>query len=139
MNKARSAAFKKVTDKFRKGNGANKATPSQLLLLEKLIETDLGFTEQSLERYVSTRPVLKGQKPTHFYIDIAHEKTKIAIEIDGWKHQMPKSQQYDKERERLLSTDKLGSWKILRFWNKEIETDIDAVVYKIRCAIEQNQ
>jgi len=56
----------------------------------------------------------------------------LVIEIDGGQHNEPKGQQRDKERTEGL--EKKG-YKVLRFWNNDVLTNIEGVFEMIRQAL----
>jgi len=61
-----------------------------------------------------------------YILDFYSPKNKLAIEIDGSQHLQNK--EYDKERSEYLLT--LGI-RVIRFWNNEINLNIDGVINKI--------
>lgn len=75
---------------------------------------------------------LKGERhkgyPSHYKIDIANVKNKIAIEVDGNSHNAISRKTQDKKKEAKLV--ELG-WKVIRFKNKEILNDLEGCVRKI--------
>ncbi len=62
-----------------------------------------------------------------YIIDFYAPSIKLAIELDGNDHKENKD--YDKNRTNYLKDKGI---KVLRFWNSEIENDIDKVLEKIR-------
>jgi very-short-patch-repair endonuclease len=60
-------------------------------------------------------------------------KVKLIIEIDGLIHKKPELKEHDKKREQDLKA--LG-YCMLRFTNKEILTDIENALKKIRTEVE---
>ena len=58
---------------------------------------------------------------------VCHEK-KLIIEIDGGQHNEEKNIAYDKERTKYLKTK---GFKVIRFWNDEIKTNLDGVYEEI--------
>ncbi len=89
-------------------------TPQEVLLWAKLRKTQLGF---KFKRQHSVGP---------YILDFYCPDKKLAIELDGSQHLQNK--EYDRERTDYLSV--LGI-KIIRFWNNEINTNIDGVLQKI--------
>lgn len=61
-----------------------------------------------------------------YVLDFYSPRNKLAIEIDGSQHLDNKS--YDEERSKYLEV--LGI-RVIRFWNNEINTNIDGVINKI--------
>ncbi len=90
-------------------------TPAEMLLWEKLKTKKLGvkFRRQHVIEY--------------FIPDFVSLSLKLIIEIDGKIHLRRKTE--DEERTRLL--EMLG-YKVLRFKNEEVETNIAWVVQKIK-------
>lgn len=71
--------------------------------------------------------------PTCYKIDIGNEILKIAIEVDGKSHYMASRKEADRKKTKWLN--KLG-WKVLRFTNKEILTNISKVLSEIQKEIQ---
>ncbi|MDQ3014935.1 MAG: DUF559 domain-containing protein [bacterium] len=67
-----------------------------------------------------------------FIVDFYCPSQKLIIEIDGATHKQ--AQEYDKERTHFLES--LG-FKIIRFWNSEIDTNLDKVLSKIRTSLSR--
>ncbi|MDQ5971132.1 MAG: hypothetical protein QG566_78 [Patescibacteria group bacterium] len=76
-----------------------------------------GQTGYKFKRQYSVGPYVLD-----FYCSIK----KLAIEIDGSQH--IENKEYDKERTKFLNN--LGI-RVLRFWNNEVNANIDGVVDKI--------
>ena len=71
---------------------------------------------------------IRRQYPIDKYIvDFICRSKKIIIEIDGGQHNDEKYIKYDENRSKDLS--KLG-YKVIRFWNNDIDKNIEGV-YKI--------
>jgi very-short-patch-repair endonuclease len=71
----------------------------------------------------------RRQVPREGYIvDFACLKSKIVIEVDGAQHGEPGLSDKDAERDARLSA---GGFKVLRFWNNEVNESLDAVVETI--------
>ena len=67
-------------------------------------------------------------------VDFACPNAKLAIELDGGQHD---------ERRVLddLRTQRLNraGYKVIRFWNNEISTNIEGVLYSIREALRKSE
>lgn len=61
-------------------------------------------------------------------VDFACLKSKLVIEIDGAQHGEPGHLRRDAERDARLAT---SGFKVLRFWNHEVNENLDAVVETI--------
>jgi very-short-patch-repair endonuclease len=66
-----------------------------------------------------------------YIVDFYCREKNLVIELDGFQHLQAKD--YDKERDLYLDT--LGL-KVLRFWNYEINTNIENVLMRIRLELE---
>ena len=69
-----------------------------------------------------------------FIIDFYIPKIKLAIEIDGSGHNTKEGKDYDKMRTEYLESKDI---KVLRFWNSEIEKDLENVLEKIKKEINR--
>ncbi len=89
-------------------------TPQEVILWSKLRNNQLGF---KFKRQYSVGPYVLD-----FYCPIK----KLAIELDGSQHL--ENKEYDIERSEYLVVFNI---KVLRFWNNEINTNLDGVIIKI--------
>ena len=108
------------------GNGCGLTVPQQMLLneldgfvAEFAIKT--GFSQKDNSGY-----------PTCYKVDLANEKLKIAIEVDGFSHCSLKAQERDAKKEKFLIS--IG-WKVLRFKNAEILNNVQDCVQKVKSMI----
>jgi very-short-patch-repair endonuclease len=68
----------------------------------------------------------RRQVPFRNYIlDFAEHRSKLVIELDGSQHGLKENRLYDERRDTLLRSE---GYRVLRFWNGEIEENIDGVV-----------
>ena len=99
----------------------NSATPQEIILWSKISNSQLGFKfrrQHSIGNYI---------------VDFYCPEAKLVIEIDGSEHL--KQADYDNERtEYLLST----GCKVLRFWNNEINKNLEEVIMKIEEELEKS-
>ena len=71
----------------------------------------------------------KRQYPIGEYIvDFVCKEKKIIIELDGSQHNFEENIKNDNERTEYL--ENLG-FKVIRFWNNEIEDNIDGVILEL--------
>lgn len=69
------------------------------------------------------------QYPIGSYIaDFCCRKLKIVIEIDGGQHNNTNDIEYDNKRTKYLSEK---GYKVIRFWNNEIDDNIDGIYEKL--------
>jgi len=89
-------------------------TPQEVILWGRLRRNTLGC---KFKRQYSVGP---------YILDFYSPKNKLAIELDGSQHVINKD--YDKERSKYLAVFGI---RVLRFWNNEINVNIDSVMDKI--------
>ena len=71
----------------------------------------------------------RRQYPIGSYIvDFICNEKKLIIEIDGGQHNEDKNLIYDQERTKYLETK---GYKVIRFWNHDIENNIEGVYREI--------
>lgn len=107
---------------LRGGNG--KYSNAQRLLWERLNVVSRGW---EMEQAVSLISRQQGY-PSNYKLDIGNTYYKIGIECDGSSHSSAKARAKDKKKEEKLS--ELG-WKVLRFSNSEILSNVDSIVTQI--------
>lgn len=67
-----------------------------------------------------------------YVLDFACSDAKLGIELDGSQHGEAAHQQHDAKRAQEFA--KLG-WKILRFWNNEVNENMRGVLEAIRAEL----
>jgi very-short-patch-repair endonuclease len=92
----------------------NQATPQEVILWSYLRNSKLGFKFR------------RQHSIGNFIVDFYCPETRLIVEIDGSQH--IEQEQYDNERTIFFS--KLGC-NVIRFWNNEINTNIEGVIMKI--------
>jgi len=71
----------------------------------------------------------KRQYPIGKYIvDFVCLDKKFIVEIDGWQHKEENQERYDQGRTKFLED---SGFKVLRFWNNEINDNLEGVFLKI--------
>ena len=101
--------------RYRRQELRSKATLQEIILWKYLRQSNLGF---KFERQHSIGP---------YIVDFYCAKKKLIIELDDSQHLDNK--EYDKERTDYLIN--LG-YRVLRFWNGEVNTNLSWVLTKIR-------
>jgi very-short-patch-repair endonuclease len=96
--------------------------------------------EQALWQHVRRKQILGlqfyRQKPLlSFIVDFYCPKAKLVIELDGSQHYEPDHRARDRERDARLNT--LGL-RVLRFDNRQVLREMDAVLEVIRRAAEES-
>jgi very-short-patch-repair endonuclease len=61
-----------------------------------------------------------------YVVDFYCSEKKLVIEIDGWQHK--EQERYDEERIKYLESLEL---KVLRFWNNDVNDNLNGVILKI--------
>ena len=94
--------------------------------------------EQILWNILRNRQVLgykfRRQYPIgNYVVDFVCKENKMIIEIDGGQHNTPEGILADENRTKYLQS---VGYKILRFWNNEIDNNIEGVYQKIIEQIE---
>ena len=106
------------------GNGKPATIAEQSL---NILLDGLNFVPQYIQP--TRQKIYNGETlPTHFKIDLANPKLKIAIEIDGNSHNALVRRAQDKKKESFLTG--LG-WKVLRFKNAEVLDSPEATLFTI--------
>ncbi len=71
----------------------------------------------------------KRQVPIYNYVvDFVCEEKKLIIEIDGGQHNEPNNINEDNIRTNILEKE---GYKVIRFWNNEIDNNIEGVYQKL--------
>jgi ATP-dependent helicase HrpA/adenine-specific DNA-methyltransferase len=71
----------------------------------------------------------RRQFPIGNYIaDFYCQEKKLIIELDGWQHKRERDRKYDKRRSEYFEE---LEFRVLRFWNNEINEDLEGVFLKI--------
>jgi len=92
----------------------NNPTPEENILWQRLRNNRLGFKFR------------RQHSIGNFIADFYCPAKKLIIEIDGGQHLNNK----EKDSERSNYLESLG-FKVIRFWNKEINLEIDTVINKV--------
>ena len=71
-----------------------------------------------------------------YIVDFACPTFKIIVELDGSQHGRDENVRADAERTKRLES--LG-WAVLRFWNNDVQNDIDGVCQHIVLVAEQRK
>ena len=71
----------------------------------------------------------RRQVPFQGYIcDFAEHRRRIVIELDGDTHSSQEALRHDARRTAVLSRE---GYRVLRFWNDDVNANVDAVIAKI--------
>ncbi len=97
-------------------------TGTEKILWEKLRNNRLGIK-------------FRRQHPIDMYIlDFYVPSIKLAIELDGAVHKIKENKEYDIDRTKYLKSKYIT---VLRFWNEEIEKDLENVFGGIEKKIKE--
>lgn len=113
----------------RGGNG--KLTKQQISLCQAL-----GLPETAMECSISTtkaKPHFQSLPPA-YKVDIGIPDVKLAIEVDGNTHKTKKWKFLDRRKTAVLNF--LG-WSVLRFWNEEVDQDLERCVQMVMSTISR--
>jgi len=67
-----------------------------------------------------------------YFLDFYCTKAKLAVELDGGGHGFPDRRARDEERNRFLAGQGI---KVLRFWNHQLRSELEAVRFEIWYAL----
>ena len=90
------------------------STPQEIILWSRIRRIALGF---KFRRQHSIGP---------YIVDFYCPEKKLIIELDGWQH----NEQVKHDTERTIFLESLGLL-VLRFWNDEVNKNLDNVVLNI--------
>ncbi len=71
-----------------------------------------------------------------FFADFACHQIGLVIELDGSQHANDVARRYDLARTFVLEA---AGYKVIRFWNHEVLSELDAVLDTIFAAVEERQ
>ncbi|HPO05968.1 MAG TPA: endonuclease domain-containing protein [Candidatus Gracilibacteria bacterium] len=94
----------------------NNPTAQEIILWSRLRIKQFGYKfrrQHSIGKYIA---------------DFYCPEKKLIIELDGWQHTLENNKKYDKERTAYFQ--KLG-YKVLRFWNNDINNNLKGVCLEI--------
>lgn len=74
--------------------------------------------------------------PKCYKVDLGFPEVRLAVEIDGKTHLTRKWRFLDKRKEQILA---LMGWKVIRFWNKEVDGRIAWVAVQIALVLERRK
>lgn len=119
------------------GNFAQRGYEQKNIQLAKNLRNNATKSEQILWKYLRKSQLggvkFRRQQPVGNYIvDFMASQEKIIIELDGGQHNSEKGIVSDKERDDFLLS---RGFSVLRFWNSEINDNIDGVVSYILSVI----
>ncbi|MDQ8028216.1 MAG: endonuclease domain-containing protein [Brevundimonas sp.] len=100
----------------------------------RLLRAKPTWTEARLWERLHELPVrFRRQEPMGPYVaDFACHRADLVIEVDGGVHDRPEVAVRDLERSNWLESQ---GYSVLRFSNRQVEDDLDAVVSAIRNAV----
>lgn len=64
-----------------------------------------------------------------YIVDFVSFEHRLVVEIDGGQHNTPQGRQHDLKRSAWLESQ--GSFRVLRFWNNQVLTNIEGVLERI--------
>ena len=69
-----------------------------------------------------------------YYLDFACFDRRLVIEIDGGQHALPEGERHDAVRDAVLKRE---GFRVLRFWNAEVNDNFDGVMETIFRALTE--
>jgi very-short-patch-repair endonuclease len=68
-----------------------------------------------------------------YYLDFVCFRSRLVVEVDGGQHGESEQAKHDEIRDAVLLS---AGFETLRFWNSEVNTNLDGVVYSILCTLD---
>jgi very-short-patch-repair endonuclease len=105
------------------------------------LRREMTDAERKLWRYLRSLPLEQSHFRRQatvgpFFADFACHQCKLIIEVDGGQHNEPQRAQADASRTVYLESN---GYRVLRFWNNDVLTNIDGVSEVILAAITEQQ
>jgi len=105
---------------------------NNLCKLAKDLRSNLTPAEQGLWKHLRHRQLeglkFRRQCPIgKFIVDFVCLEKKLIVEVDGIQHS--ENKEYDYQREEWLEQE---GYTVLRFWNNEVQNNLDGVLEEIR-------
>ena len=101
------------------------------------------LTPQEVKLWVKLRELkrlgfhFRRQAPVGPYIvDFVSFKSRLVVEADGGQHGMPEGVKSDLSRDDFLRSQ---GFQVFRFWNSDIDTNLDGVMQTIFSALTSNE
>jgi very-short-patch-repair endonuclease len=98
------------------------------------------LTPQEVKLWVKLRELkplgfhIRRQAPIgHYIVDFVSFRSQLIIEADGGQHGMPDGARSDQNRDAFLQSQ---GFKILRFWNSDIDSNLTGVMESILSALK---
>ena len=87
------------------------------------------------ERKINGYKFRRQQPILDYIVDFYCPELKLIIEADGEIHSLNENSEYDRKRDNIL---KINGYRIIRFTNLEIVTELDSTINKIILYINEN-
>ncbi|WP_421724299.1 endonuclease domain-containing protein [Bauldia sp.] len=101
------------------------------------------MTPQEVKLWVHLRTWRAGgvhfrrQAPVNGYVvDFLCRRNRLVIEIDGSGHTRFRQATNDRTRDQALAA---AGYRVVRFWNREIDTNLPGVLHAIRFAVNETR
>ena len=117
-----SGGDREVFNAIKGGNGRGPTEP-QKLLFDALGD---GWYMEYVVKTGDAPNFGRGDKPTHYKIDLANPEYQIAVEIDGASHTTTK--EIDIKKDIFLESK---GWKVFRFKNRDVARDFAAILQAV--------
>lgn len=69
-----------------------------------------------------------------YFADFACYRTRLVVEVDGEQHGIDAARRHDEARTRFLQSN---GYRVLRFWNAEVLSNLESVVDTVCAALYQ--
>lgn len=116
-----------------------RGTSQELKQIVRNIRKEPTFSEQKLWMHLRNKQLdgikFRRQHPVGgFIVDFYCPSARLAIELDGGVHLDSEQSSYDLLRQKELAEQGV---KVIRFWNSEVDREIDAVLQTILAEVQK--
>lgn len=109
--------------------------PPVMIARAKALRSNMTEAEKKLWYYLRVKNLgckfRRQHTISNYIVDFVSIQKKIVIELDGGQHAL--SEEADARRDAFLHR---RGYQVLRFWNHEVMTNIDGVLYVIHRAVQ---
>ena len=97
-------------------------------LRKEMTEAEKRLWYRIRKRQLSEHQFRKQVELKSYVVDFCCLKERLVIELDGGHHGETENVERDRERQSWLE---LEGYRVIRFWNSELASDLDAVLERI--------
>lgn len=103
---------------------------------ERMLKDALPDEWQMQFVYVTSEQDRQDGSPNHYKIDLALERVKLAVEVDGRSHELKDRQAQDAKKTRILNR---AGWEVVRVKNADVIDNLPGVLSRISEAVSKRK